>query len=113
RCSPCPTPARPSKCPCRSPAPPDGRFPGRGDPCAPADRLATPGALRARPGCPPQSSLLNDAALELREHAQHLEQRLAGRGARVDALAIEVEIYSGAFQLAQEAHEVLQAAAAP
>jgi hypothetical protein len=56
-------------------------------PC-PADRLAAPGALRARPRDAGSDALLSDAALEL------------------DALAIEVQVDPGAFQLAKEAHEV-------
>jgi hypothetical protein len=39
-------------------------------------------------------------------NTQHLEQRLAGRGARVDALAIEVQVDPGVLQLAKKGHEV-------
>jgi hypothetical protein len=54
---------------------------------------------------------LDDRALELREHAEHLEERLAGRG--IDALAIEVQVNPGAVQLAKKADKVLQATAEP
>jgi hypothetical protein len=46
---------------------------------------------------------LDDRALELREHAEHLEERLAGRRAGIDALAIEVQVNPGAVQLAAKA----------
>jgi hypothetical protein len=41
-----------------------------------------------RPRDAGSDALLNYGALELREHPAHLEQRIAGRGARIDALAI-------------------------
>jgi hypothetical protein len=56
---------------------------------------------------------LDDRALELREHAEHLEERLAGRRAGVDALAIEAQVNPGAVQLAKKADKVLQATAEP
>jgi hypothetical protein len=49
-----------------------------------------PGALLARPGGAHDNAFLDDRALELGEHAQHLEKRLAGGRAGVDALAIKV-----------------------
>jgi hypothetical protein len=69
----------------------------------PPERLAAPGALRPRPGDARGDSLLDDRALELREHAEHLEERLAGRRAGIDALAIEVQVNPGAVQLAAKA----------
>jgi hypothetical protein len=54
------------------------------DSFGPSERLAAPGALRARPGDARSDALLDDRALELREHAEHLKERLAGR--RVYAL---------------------------
>ena len=65
---------------------------------------------------PPEASadsFLDHRTLKLREHAQHLEQRLSGRRARIDSLPIEVQANACAVQLAQERDEILKAAAEP
>jgi len=66
---------------CASARPARPAQPPRAPPTAfgPPERLAAPGALRPRPGDARGDSLLDDRALELREHAEHLEERLAGR----------------------------------
>ena len=68
---------------------PDGfLFCGRGR--LPADRVAGFGPTLARTSYPGADALLNDAALEFREYAEHLKQRLAGRGGGVEALLLQV-----------------------
>src|ERR1043165_1103924 len=55
-----------------------------------ADRIAGSGPALARPSDAGPDPLLNDAALELRKDAEHLKQRLAGRGRGVEALLFKV-----------------------
>jgi len=55
-------------------------------------------------------SFLDHRPLELGEDAHHLEQRLAAGGGRVDALLVKVQVDLGAMHLAQERHQILQAA---
>ncbi len=53
-------------------------------------------------------SVLDDAALELGEHAHHLEQRLAAGRRGVHALLMEVQVDLEGMQLSQERDQVLQ-----
>ena len=53
-------------------------------------------------------SVLGDAALELGEHAHHLEQRLAAGRRGVHALLMEVQVDLEGMQLGQERDQVLQ-----
>jgi hypothetical protein len=47
-------------------------------------------------------------ALELGEDAHHLEHRLAGRGAGVEALLVQVQIDALGMQLGEEPDQLLQ-----
>src|SRR5262245_2843423 len=53
-------------------------------------------------------SLLNHGALNFREHATHLEQRLTGRRSGIDALLMQVQVYALRLNLSEEFHKVLQ-----
>src|SRR5437867_4548508 len=73
----------------------------------PPEGLAASGPLRARPGDARGDAFLDDRAFGLREHAEHLQERLAGRRACIDALSIEVQVNARAVKLAEERDEVL------
>jgi hypothetical protein len=62
----------------------------------------------SRPGDTRGDALLNDRALELGEHPEHLEQRASGRGGCVNHLLLEIQIAPGGVEFAQKADEVLQ-----
>jgi len=79
----------------------------------PTKRLAALRALLARPSDTSANALLDNAALELGEHPEHLKQSLACRWAGIDTLAIKVQVNSGAVYLAEKADEILQRAAQP
>jgi hypothetical protein len=79
----------------------------------PTDRFAALRADDTRPGYPSVDAFLNDRALELGEHTQHLKQRAARRRSRVDRLPIQIQIATGTIQLTQEAHKILQRATEP
>src|SRR5271163_2661304 len=73
-----------------------------------ANRLS---AFGAHLSCPGQSSvyaLLDDRALEFREHTEHLKQRSTSRRGRIHGLLFKIEVDTGSVQLAEKAYEVLQ-----
>jgi hypothetical protein len=53
-------------------------------------------------------ALDNHRALELSEHAEHLEQRTPGWHARVEALLVQEEVDALPLQLSEEHQELLQ-----
>src|SRR5512132_3400972 len=61
-------------------------------------------AFGPRPGDAGADALDDDRPLERGEHAQHLEQRAAGRRGRVDALLVQVELAMSGAQLAEKSH---------
>ena len=79
----------------------------------PAERLAALRALLARPSNTSANAFLDNAALELGEHPEHLKQRLSCRCAGIDPLPIKVQVNPGAVYLAEKADEILQRAAQP
>src|SRR6266481_5131809 len=56
-------------------------------------------------------ALLNDRALELGKHAEHLKHGLASRRGRVETLLMQKQVYDERVKLGQERHQVFQAAA--
>jgi hypothetical protein len=67
-----------------------------------------PLALAARSRQAGLDALDDHRALELGEHAHHLEHRLAGRGAGVEALLMQVQIDALGMQLGEEPDKLLQ-----
>jgi hypothetical protein len=73
--------------------------------------LATNGfPLGLGPGQSGHHPLAYNGSLELREHAEHLKECLAGWCGRVHALDMKVEIDAESVGLLQEPHQVLEAA---
>ena len=71
-------------------------------------RTAQPDGLRAGAGETGMYALLNDRALKLSEHAEHLKQRTAGRCGGIDTLNVQIEIDAVRADLVEERHQVLQ-----
>jgi hypothetical protein len=67
-------------------------------------------AIRARPGETRVDPLLDDAALELGEHAQHLKHRLAGGGRGVETLLVQEEVDTFVLQALQDGQQIGQRA---
>ena len=68
-----------------------------------AEALAfTPGPRKAGP-----HTFLNDGALKLGKHTEHLKHGLAGRRCGVEALLMQEQVDSQRMQLGQEGNQVL------
>ena len=65
-------------------------------------RTAQPDALGAGAGETGMDALLDDRALELSEHAEHLKQGAAGRRRGIDALHMKIEIDAVGADLLEE-----------
>ena len=76
-------------------------------------RTAQPYALGAGAGETGMDALLNDRALKLSEHAEHLKQGAAGRRRGIDTLHMQIEIDAVGADLVEERYEVLKRAAQP
>jgi len=77
------------------------------------NRLAALGPVLASPLHPGFDPLLDDRALELGEHPEHLEQGASGWCRRVNRLVLKIEIAPDRAQFGEKADEVLQRAPKP
>ena len=58
-------------------------------------------------------AFLNDRALELRKHAQHLKECPSRRGGCVNRLLFKIQVAPGRVEFAKKADQILQRSAKP